>query len=133
MSKNINLGDLVYHPMSVDIIEFKVISINQKLDQIIEYQLRSTHNVGACGILEIAVVPTDLGYLTYKELITCDNEEYSSGLGDFIEGKFYLNRLDARLKYYELFIYNLENNMDNKFQIYLEAKRSYDKSLKIIN
>lgn len=128
------INDLVYHPCSIDILEFKVIGIqywsNATQSYIKQYVLKATSNVGACGKVEVLVTK----YLDKYIFIGLIDEDlpYASGLQDFVEGNYYSDKDKARLEYYrqqELLAYN---NMDNKARIYQEAKARYEQIKSII-
>ena len=128
------INDLVYHPCSIDILEFKVIGIQywSEVTQsyIKQYVLKATKNVGACGKVEVLVVK----YLDKYIFIGLIDEDlpYASGLQDFVEGNYYSDKDKARLEYYrqqELLAYN---NMDNKLKVYQEAKARYEQIKSII-
>lgn len=128
------INDLVYHPCSIDILEFKVIGIQywSEVTQsyIKQYVLKATSNVGACGKVEVLVMK----YLDKYIFIGLIDEDlpYASGLQDFVEGNYYSDKDKARLEYYrqqELLAYN---NMDNKARIYQEAKARYEQIKSII-
>lgn len=128
------INDLVYHPCSIDILEFKVIGIqywsNATQSYTKQYVLKATSNVGACGKVEVLVTK----YLDKYIFIGLIDEDlpYASGLQDFVEGNYYSDKDKARLEYYrqqELLAYN---NMDNKARIYQEAKARYEQIKSII-
>lgn len=128
------INDLVYHPCSIDVLEFKVIGIqywsNATQSYTKQYILKATSNVGACGKVEVLVMK----YLDKYIFIGLIDEDlpYASGLQDFVEGNYYSDKDKARLEYYrqqELLAYN---NMDNKLKVYQEAKARYEQIKSII-
>lgn len=49
---NIKIGDSLWHPRNLDIIQHKVTSIRQ-YEGFNHYVCKAVHNVGACGRIEI--------------------------------------------------------------------------------
>ena len=80
----IKIGDPLWHPCSMDIIEHKVVSIRQ-FEGFNHYVTKSVHKVGASGILEV-ILDEHKGKLRFVELLDEESIEYVSGLKDFIEG-----------------------------------------------
>jgi hypothetical protein len=99
-----NIGDKMWHPCSMDIIEHKVIGINQFEDDrgklFKHYTLKAVHNVGACGKVEV-IIDEHKGKFRFVELVNEENIEYSSGLRDFVEGNYYNNKEEAEIEFYE--------------------------------
>jgi hypothetical protein len=99
-----NIGDKMWHPCSMDIIEHKVIGINQFEDDrgklFKHYTLKAVHNVGACGKVEV-IIDEHKGKFRFVELVNEENIEYSSGLQDFVEGNYYNNKEEAEIEFYE--------------------------------
>lgn len=123
------INDLVFHPCSLDILEFKITGIHSYETHTI-YSAKATHNVGACGRIEISLAEDNHGTLRF---IGLDSEsEYSSGLQDFTEGLYYNNKQKARLAYYKLAEMNSSINLDQKERIYKEAKANHEKIVNII-
>jgi hypothetical protein len=100
-----NIGDKMWHPCSLDIIEHKVIGINQFEDcrgkLFKHYTLKAVNNIGACGRLEV-IIDEHKNKFRFVELLNEENIEYASGLQDFIEGNYYNNKEEAELEFYEL-------------------------------
>lgn len=123
------INDLVWHPMSIDILEFKIVAVTQYEDRVM-YQARATHNIGACGRITVHLSEDKTGVLRFAGL---DGEhEYSSGLGDFVEGIYYSVREEARLAYYEVQETLAWSKMDKQERLYKQAKEQYEKVLDII-
>ena len=97
-TNQIKVGDLMWHPCSIDIMEHRVTSITE-YENFVEYKLKSTHHIGACGIIEIIVRKSN-DKLIFVELVDEDSIYAASGLQDFIEGYYYTTKKDARLEYY---------------------------------
>jgi hypothetical protein len=93
------IGDSVWHPCNLDIIEHKVVSVRQ-FEGFNHYVLKAKHNVGACGRVEV-IIDEHKGKFRFVELLNEESLEYSSGLGDFIEGNYYSNKEGAELEFYE--------------------------------
>ena len=60
------------------------------------------------------------------------DDEYGRGLEDFVEGKYYLERLEARLEHNEQQRILCWDNMENTRRIYETSKNMYDKVEKIV-
>ena len=128
---SIKINDPMWHPCSIDIIEYKVISIRE-YDGFTHYVLKAKDNVGACGRVEV-VVSENKGKLTMIELLDEKNLEYVGGLWDFIEGSYYTNKDDASLEFYrqqETFAWS---SMDAAKRRYNETKLHYEKVKLIIS
>ena len=123
------INDLVFHPCSLDILEFKITGIHSYETHTI-YLAKATHNVGACGRIEKSLAEDSHGTLRF---IGLDSEsEDSSGLQDFTEGMYYPNKQEAKLAYYKLAEMNSSINLDQKERIYKEAKANHEKIVNII-
>jgi hypothetical protein len=129
--KKINIGDKLYHPCSIDIIEHKVIGIRE-YENFTHYHLKAINNVGACGKLEV-IISENNSKLRFVELINEDNIEYSSGLQDFIEGIYYTDLLEAKLDFYSKQETLAWSNMDNKLRLYKEAETRYNQIKLLVN
>jgi hypothetical protein len=128
--EEIKIGDKLYHPMSIDIIEHKVISI-RKFEDFNQYVLKATNNVGACGRVEV-IVDEHKGNLRFVELVDEDDIQYSSGLQDFVEGNYYRTLEEAKIVHYEIQRTLAWSNMDNKERLYKEAKVRYEQVDKLV-
>lgn len=120
----------MYHPFSLDIIEYKVVGILQYED-FTHYRLKAVRNVGACGKIEV-VIDSRKGEFRFVELIDEDEIEYSSGLQNFIEGKYYPSLNRAKLEFYEIQRVLHASSVDQKERVYKEAKANYEKVLLLI-
>lgn len=101
----LKIGDRLWHPCSMDIIEHKVTSIRQFEDHN-QYCLKATDNVGACGRVEVLIAEKK-GEFRFIGLL-CDYE-HESGLQDFVEGNYYVTKDEAKLEFYnqqELLVLN---------------------------
>ena len=99
-----NIGDKLWHPCNMDIIEHKIIGVNEFEDSrgklFKHYTLQAIHNVGACGKLSV-IVDEHKGKFRFVELVNEENIEYASGLQDFIEGNYYSTKEEAEIEFYE--------------------------------
>ena len=95
----IKINDSIWHPCSVDIIEHKVQSIRQ-FEGFNHYVLKAIHNVGACGKVQV-IIDEHKGKLRFVELLNEEDLEYASGLQDFVEGNYYINREEAEIEFYD--------------------------------
>jgi len=127
----VKIGDLVYRPCSLDIIQYKITGIFQYDKNVTMYEAVSTKAVGACGIIKILLTPDKNAVLRFTGVIS--SHEYESGLGDFVEGIYYTEYIAARQKFYEIQEMTARINMEQKEKIYLEARKSYDKIKFIID
>lgn len=130
MENKIKIGDTLWHPCSMDIIEHKVISIRQ-YEGFNHYICKAVHNVGACGKVEV-ILDEHKGKLRFIELINEENIEHSSGLQDFVEGDYFLNEKEAQLVYYRQQELLWSSSVYNKKQIYEEALKNYEKVQSLI-
>jgi hypothetical protein len=94
----VTIGTEMFHPCSLDIIKHKVTGIRQYEDHTI-YELKSVHAVGACGIIRV-LVSLHKDKLTFVELLYEEDLPHASGLGDFVEGTYYLTLDEAKLDFY---------------------------------
>lgn len=120
----LKIGDSLYHPCNIDIIHHKVISIRQ-YDGFNHYVLKAVNNVGACGKIEV-IVDEHNNKFRFIELIDEENIEYASGLQDFIEGDYYINLLEAKLKFYENQRVLAWSNMKEKERLFKEAEQRFE-------
>lgn len=97
---DLKIGDFVWHPCNVDIIEHKVVSITH-YEGFTHYNVKSTKNVGACGRVEV-ILDSRKDTLLFVELVDEENIPYASGLQDFIEGKYYTTLNEAKIEFYKI-------------------------------
>ena len=118
---NLKIGDFLWHPCNLDIIQHKITSIRQ-YEEFNHYLSKAVRDVGACGKIEV-ILDEHNGSLRFVELLDSENIEHSSGLQDFIEGNYYSDKREAELEFYRqqetLTWYNME-----------QKKRWYEDSLK---
>lgn len=115
----LKIGDSVWHPCNVDIIEHKIISIRQ-FEDFTHYVTKAVHNVGACGRVEV-ILDGRKDKLWFVELLHEEELEYSSGLHDFVEGVYYSDKRKAELDFYRQQEVLTWSNMDQKKRWYEEA------------
>lgn len=116
------INDKLYHPWSMGILEFIVVSIT-KFENFKQYSLHSVENVGACGTIEILVQENN-GELRFVELLAVtNNEEYSNGIEDFIDGFYFKSKTEARLAFYREQKVLAYSNWDQKRRLCEEAKK----------
>lgn len=127
----LQINDKLYHPCSLDIIEFTIIGIRQYEDSIL-YEAKALNNVGACGRVEILLKIDKYDVIRFIGIKDSYDDEYGRGLEDFVEGKYYLKRLEARLEHNEQQRILCWDNMENKKHIYEQSKAMYDKVEKIV-
>lgn len=128
---NIKIGDILWHPCNIDIIEHKVVSIRQ-FEGFNHYVTKAVHNVGACGRVEV-ILDEHKGKLRFVEFLHEEEIEYSSGLQDFIEGNYYTNKKEAQLEFYEQQNTIAWSNMEQKERWYKEAKARYEQVKLIVS
>lgn len=121
---NIKIGDRLWHPCNIDIIEHKVVSIRQ-FEGFNHYVTKAVHNVGACGRVEV-ILDEHNGKLRFVELLHEEELPYASGLQDFVEGNYYSNKKEAELEFYEKQISIARSNMNEKERWYKTAKARYE-------
>lgn len=127
----LQINDKLYHPCSLDIIEFKIIGIRQYEDNVL-YEAKALNNVGACGKVEILLKIDKYDVIRFIGIKDSYDDKYAKGLGDFVEGKYYLEKLEARLEYNEQQRILCWTSMENKRRIYETSKNMYDKVEKIV-
>ena len=127
----LQINDKLYHPCSLDIIEFKIIGIRQYEDSIL-YEAKALNNVGACGKVEILLKIDKYDVIRFIGKKDSYDDEYGRGLEDFVEGKYYLERLEARLEHNEQQRILCWTSMENKKRIYEQSKAMYDNVEKIV-
>ena len=126
-----NIGDKLWHPCGIDIIEHKITSIRQ-FDGFNHYVAKAVNNVGACGKIEV-IVDEHNGKFRFVELIDEDGIEYSSGLGDFVEGNYYADKKEAELDFYSNQETLTWSNIEHKERLYLEAKKNHERVKLIVS
>lgn len=127
----LQINDKLYHPCSLDIIEFKITGIRQYEDSTL-YEAKALYNVGACGRVEVLLKIDKYDVIRFVGIKDSYEDEYGRGLEDFVEGKYYLEKLEARLEYNEQQRILCWDNMENKRRIYETSKNMYDKVEKIV-
>jgi len=128
---NIKIGDSLWHPCNMDIIEHKVTSIRQ-FEGFNHYVTKAVRNVGACGKVEV-ILDEHKGKLRFVELLHEEEIEYSSGLGDFVEGNYYTNKKEAELEFYTQQEYLCRRKVDERERWYKEAKDRYEQVKLIVS
>lgn len=128
---NIKIGDILWHPCNIDIIEHKVVSIRQ-FEGFNHYITKAVHNVGACGRVEV-ILDEHKGKLRFVELLHEEEIESASGLQDFVEGNYYTNKKEAQLEFYEQQNTIAWSNMEQKERWYKEAKARYEQVKLIVS
>lgn len=100
----LNINDKLYHPYHSGFIVYKVVSI-RIYESTLQYEVMSTTPVGACGYVKLLVEPVGDKFV-FKTLV--EEYHYGRGLGDFVEGFYYLQKKDAEIDFYnsQLEIYN---------------------------
>ena len=127
----LQINTKLYHPSSLDIIEFKITGIRQYEDSTL-YEAKALNNVGACGEVEILLKIDKYDVIRFIGIKDSYDDEYGRGLEDFVEGKYYLERLEARLEHNEQQRILCWTSMENKRRIYEQSKAMYDKVEKIV-
>lgn len=127
----LQINDKLYHPCSLDIIEFKITGIRQYEDSTL-YEAKALYNVGACGRVEVLLKIDKYDVIRFIGIKDSYDDEYGRGLEDFVEGKYYLERLEARLEHNEQQRILCWDNMENTRRIYETSKNMYDKVEKIV-
>jgi len=94
--EKLRIGDKLWHPCNMDIIEHKVTSIREFEDHN-QYCLKAVYDIGACGRVEV-LVGEKKGQFRFIGLMY--DYEYESGLQDFIEGNYYTNKDKAKIEFY---------------------------------
>jgi len=124
--KELEIGTLIYHPCSLDILEFKIIG-QRKYEKALIYEMIATHNVGVYEKIEVLVSQDKNNNLRFIGYIEDWKDEYKSGLEDFLKGKYYSNKQEARLSYYELQRTLILSNVEEQKRLYENAKLNYNK------
>ena len=126
------IGDHLWHPCNMDIIEHKIIGIRSYEDSI-QYETKSVRNIGASGKLELLLSHKENKIIFIGYVHGEDSIEYESGLQDFVEGLYYTDKKEAELKWYDQQRVLCWSNMDQKERLYKEAKANYEKVKAIID
>ena len=120
----VTIGSLFYHPCSIDIMEYKVISICQ-FEGFNHFILKATHNIGACGKIEI-IIDNHNDKFNFVDFLDESKVEYSSGLKDMVEGKYYKTKEEAEIEFYKIQRTIALSNLNNKKRLYQEAEKRYN-------
>lgn len=112
----LKIGDNLYHPCSMDIMEHKVTSIHIH-ETFTEYVIKATHPIGACGYVESLIRENKKGVFIFIELVV--DTKWSSGLEDFVEGFYYQDKNEAKIEYYNIQL-NLALSNKNRYEHLLE-------------
>jgi len=99
----LKIGDSVWHPCNSDVVEYKIINIQeyvatQLCDNITRYIVKAVHNVGGFGTIEIILDETN----DKLRFVGVFGGDYADGLKDYLEGVYYVNKKEAKLKFYEI-------------------------------
>ena len=124
------VGDLLWHPCSMDIIEHKVVGVHT-YEGFTQVTTKATHNVGSCGKIE-CVLDIRKGRITFVELVDEDDIEYASGLQDFIEGEYYTSKPEARKEFYRVQHTIVYGKMKDRELLYKESVEQYERVQRII-
>lgn len=127
----LKINDTLWHPCNFDIIEHKITGI-RKYEDIIHYETKSVHNIGASGKLKLLLSHKDSKILFIGYVNGEDSIEYESGLQDFVEGYYYTNKSEAELAFYEQQRILCWSNMEKKKRLYEEANRNYEKVERLV-
>lgn len=127
----LQINTKLYHPCSLDIIEFKITGIRQYEDSTL-YEAKALNNVGACGNVEILLKIDKYDVIRFVGIKDSYDDEYGRGLEDFVEGKYYLEKLEARLEHNEQQLSLCRTSMENQKRLYETSKNMYDKVEKIV-
>ena len=119
------IGDKLWHPCSVDIIEHKIVAIYEFEDSrgkiFKQYTLKAVNNVGACGKIEV-IIDEHNDKFRFVELVNEDTIPYASGLQDFVEGFYYKTKEEATIEFYNKQVYMAKENIDRLERALNEAK-----------
>ena len=126
----LKIGDSLWHPCNMDIIEHKITSIRQ-YEGFTHYVTKAVHSVGACGKVEV-ILDGRKDNLWFVELLHEDELEHASGLQDFIEGVYYSDKRKAELDFYRQQEVLTWANMDQKKRWYEEAKIRHEQVALIV-
>jgi hypothetical protein len=125
--KKLKIGDKLWHPCNMDIVEHKVTSIRQFEDHN-QYCLKAVYNVGACGKVEVLVGEMKSQFRFIGLLY---DYEYGSGLQDFVEGNYYTTKDEAKIVFYRQQELLVMSSID-KHQRLLDASKSNLERVKLI-
>ena len=81
--------------------------------------------MGACGRVEVTVTERN-GDILFAGM-EYDDYEHSKGLGDFIEGRYYIDKNVAELKFYKNQFLWAQQSMERQKRVYETSKAGYDK------
>ena len=124
------IGTLLWHPCSMDIIPHKIIGIREYEDHTI-YESQAQGSVGACGKVTVLLTVDSQDIIRFMSL--SQHYEHESGLQDFVDGIYYTNHNQARLSYNEAQRTLVRSKMEEARRRYGDAKYTYDKVCKIID
>ena len=127
----LQINTKLYHPCSLDIIEFKITGIRQYEDSTL-YEAKALDNVGACGRVEVLLKIDKYDVIRFIGINDSYDDRYGKGLEDFVEGKYYLEKLEARLEHNEQQLSLCRTSMENQRRVYETSKNMYDKVEKIV-
>lgn len=127
----IKIGDRLWHPCELDVIEHKVIGILQYED-FTHIQAKAVDNVGACGRVEV-LLHEQKGRLRFVSLYGEEELPYASGLHDFVEGLYYKNEQEAKAAYYRIHKLIAWGSMDAAEKRLKEAKAYYEKISRLLD
>ena len=128
--KTLKIGDSVWHPCAYDVIEHKITGIRQYKDHVV-YETRSVRSVGASHTLFLL-----LSHIENKIIFTGyvngeDSVEYESGLMDFVDGYYYTNETEAKVKHLDIQLTLHLSSMNQKKRLYEQSKVSFGKINKL--
>lgn len=126
---SITVGDTLYHPCSIDIIEFTVTAVITT-EHGVSFQAKSKHDVGACRKVEVLLSSDKFGKLFYSDLLT--DCEYEDGLWDFVEGRYFLSKELARMHFYKIQRELINQKVDHFKRMYEQAKYDLERVDKIL-
>jgi hypothetical protein len=121
------IGDKLWHPCSIDIIEHKIVAIYEFEDSrgkiFKHYTLKAVNNVGACGKIEV-IIDEHNDKFRFVELVNEDTIPYASGLQDFVEGFYYKTKEEATIEFYNKQVYMAKDRID---RLERELKQANDR------
>lgn len=127
--ENLEIGTILYKPCSMDICEYKIKSMIIS-EAGVSYVAKATHNIGACGRVEVLLYAEKFGNFRFMDCT--EDYEYERGLGNFVEGLYYTNKLHARLEFYKIQEDACRQNLDQKERWYKDAKANMEKVDRIL-
>ena len=131
MSTVIKLGDRLWHPCSMDIIEHKVISI-RSFEGFNHYITKAVNNIGASGYVEV-ILDNHNNKLKFIDFVDEENVPYSRGLQDFVEGNYYANKKEAELEFYNQQKTLAWSARENARRSYEQAEKRYNQVALLID